>query len=67
MSQINLQINFNPRVIVSLVIVALIGTLAYKIPETKAQSSAITGKFGCVDNPNSLPYVTAFTGRPEAT
>ena len=61
MSQINLQINFNPRVIVSLVVVALIGTLAYKIPETKAQSSAITGKFGCILNTNPLPYMTAKT------
>lgn len=67
MSNINLSINFNPKAIALLAIIG-VATLVYKIPETKAQaSSSLTGKYGCVDNPNSLPYVTAFTGRPETT
>jgi hypothetical protein len=68
MSQINLQINFNPKLMVAMLVVIGIAAYAYKIPETKAQaSSTLTGKYGCVDNPNSLPFVTAFTGRPETT
>lgn len=61
MSQINLQINFNPKVVVSFLIVALIGALAYKIPETKAQSSALSGRYGCILNTNPLPYLTQRT------
>jgi hypothetical protein len=67
MSNISLNINFNPKVIALLVVIG-VATLVYKIPETKAQaSSSLSGKYGCVDNPNSLPYVTAFTGRAETT
>jgi hypothetical protein len=68
MSNINLNISFNPKVVIAVLAIIGIAAYAYKIPETKAQaSSTLTGKYGCVDNPNSLPYVTAFTGRPEAT
>jgi hypothetical protein len=68
MSNINLNISFNPKVVIAVLAIIGIAAYAYKIPETKAQaSSTLTGKYGCVDNPNSLPYVTAFTGRPETT
>jgi hypothetical protein len=68
MSNVNLNINFNPKAVVAILSVIGIIALAYKMPVTKAQSSfVLTGKYGCVDNPNSLPYVTAFTGRPEDT
>jgi hypothetical protein len=68
MSNINLNINFNPKVVIAVLAIIGIVAYAYKIPETKAQaSSALTGKYGCIDTPNSLPYVTAFTGRPETT
>ncbi len=59
MSQINFQINFNPKVVAFLALAALLGILAYKIPETKAQSSAFTGKFACITNVNALPFLTA--------
>jgi hypothetical protein len=63
-----LQINFNLKVVASLFFGLIIGALVtQKIPESKAQSSSITGKYGCITNVNSLPYVTAFTGRPETT
>jgi len=68
MSNINLNISFNPKVVIAVLAIIGIAAYAYKIPETKAQaSSTLTGKYGCVNNPNSLPYVTAFTGRPETT
>jgi hypothetical protein len=62
MSQINLQINFNPKVMVA-AFIALGGiALVQKIPETKAQaSSALTGKYGCIMNTNPLPYLTQRT------
>lgn len=63
MSQINLQVNFNPKYIAILSIVALLGIFAFKIPETKAQSSAITGKFGCVTNTNATPYLVSKAGQ----
>ena len=63
MSQINLQINFNPKVVAALLITGLILGLAYKIPETKAQSSTLTGKFGCISNTNTAPYLVAKAGQ----
>lgn len=52
--------NFNPKVVIALLIGVLIGALVvHKIPETKAQSSALTGKFACITNANGLPYLTA--------
>jgi hypothetical protein len=63
-----LQINFNLKVVASLFVGLIIGALmTHKIPESKAQSSSITGKYGCIENVNSLPYVTAFTGRSQTT
>jgi hypothetical protein len=62
MSQINLQINFNPKLMVAMLVVIGIATLVYKTPETKAQAStAITGKFGCIMNTNPVPYLTQRT------
>jgi hypothetical protein len=63
MSQINLQINFNPKLIAAMLVAIGIATLAYKIPETKAQASpALTGKFGCMLNTNPLAYLAERTG-----
>jgi hypothetical protein len=62
MSQINLQINFNPKVVAAILVAIGMVTLLYKIPETKAQASpAITGKFGCIMNTNPVPYLTQKT------
>lgn len=62
MSQINLQINFSPKVIAVMMVLIGIAAFAYKIPETKAQASpAITGKFGCIMNTNPVPYLTQRT------
>jgi hypothetical protein len=64
MSQINLQINFNPKVVAAALVVIGIATLAYKIPETKAQASpAPTGKFGCMLNTNPLAYLAERTDK----
>jgi hypothetical protein len=63
MSQINLQINFNPKVVIAILAVIGITTLAYKIPETKAQTSpALTGKYGCLGNSNAAPYMISKQG-----
>jgi hypothetical protein len=60
MSQINLQINFNPKVVVAAFLALGAIALVQKIPETKAQaSSALTGKFACITNANALPFLTA--------
>jgi hypothetical protein len=62
MSQINLQINFNPKVVAAILVAIGMATLLDKIPETKAQASpAITGKFGCILNTNPVPYLTQRT------
>ncbi len=51
-------INFNPKVAVSLLIGVVIGALAaHKIPESKAQASALSGKFGCVTNTNATGFL----------
>jgi hypothetical protein len=64
MSNINLNINFNPKVVAAVLIVIGIATLAYKTPETKAQASpALTGKFGCIGNTNTVPYLVAKAGQ----
>jgi hypothetical protein len=63
MSQVSLNINFNPKVVAALLVVALIIGLAYKIPESKAQSTGITGKFGCVTNTNATPYLVSKVGQ----
>lgn len=63
MSQLNLQINFNSKVIAAVLIAVCAIALVNKIPETKAQSSAITGKFGCVSNTNAAPYLIAKAGQ----
>lgn len=56
-------INFNLKVAVSLLIGVVIGALAaHKIPETKAQSSGLSGKYGCISNSNSAPYLQKYTG-----
>jgi hypothetical protein len=53
-------INFNPKVAASLIIGVAIGALAaHKIPESKAQSSALSGKFGCVINSNATGFLQA--------
>jgi hypothetical protein len=60
MSQLNLQINFNPKVIAAALIALGSIVLIQKIPETKAQSSNIaglTGKYGCLANSNATPYL----------
>ena len=63
MSQINLQINFNPKVVIAILAVIGITTLAYKIPETKEQTSpALTGKYGCLGNSNAAPYMISKQG-----
>jgi|LakMenEpi03Aug12_release.lakeMendotaPanAssembly.Ray.scaffolds.fasta_scaffold410747_2 hypothetical protein len=62
MAQLNLQINFNPKVVVAALLAIGAIALVPKIPETKAQaSSAITGKYGCIMNTNPLPYLTQKT------
>jgi hypothetical protein len=64
MSNINLNISFNPKVLIAILAVIGVATYAYKIPETKAQSSsAISGKFGCVSNTNATPYLESKTGQ----
>jgi hypothetical protein len=63
MSNVNLNINFNPKVVIAILAVIGITTLAYKIPETKAQTSpALTGKYGCLGNSNAAPYMLSKQG-----
>ena len=59
MSQVSLNINLNPRVVAALLVVALLIGVAYKIPESRAQSSSISGKFGCITNTNSTGFLQA--------
>jgi hypothetical protein len=64
MSNINLNINFNPKVVIAILAVIGITTFAYKIPETKAQTSpALTGKYGCLGNSNAAPYMISKQGQ----
>ncbi len=63
MPQLNLQINFNTKVIAAALIALGSIVLIQKIPETKAQSSNIaglTGKYGCLINTNATPYLKAY-------
>jgi hypothetical protein len=62
MAQFNLQVNFNPKVVVAALVAIGAIALVQKIPETKAQtSSALTGKYGCIMNTNPVPYLTQRT------
>ena len=63
MSNVNLNINFNPKVVIAILVVIGVATFAYKIPETKAQvSPALTGKYGCLGNSNAAPYMISNQG-----
>ena len=56
----NLNINVNPKLVIAMMVLIGVAALAYKIPETKAQSSTvITGVFGCIENSNATPYLEA--------
>lgn len=63
MSNVNLNINFNPKVVIAILVVIGVATFAYKIPETKAQASPVlTGKYGCLGNSNAAPYMISKQG-----